>query len=199
MKFLAIDTSGKRLIVAAVNGRKKAVCDEVCPMQHSVCLFPAIDGAVSRAELSLRDCDFLACTVGPGSFTGIRIGISAVKGLCFGAEKNALAVTSFAAIAYAEKTENKIAVVDAGHGFVYAEGYGSARLPCGYYSGEEVLRLASKTGAALLCAEEFDFPARVVDAAKGLIAAARASAGKAGSAEQLAALYLRRSSAEEGR
>ena len=200
MKYVAIDTSAKQLIVLAQNGEKVACVRAESLMQHSVRLFPAIEDALSRAELALTDCDFLACVVGPGSFTGIRIGISAVKGLCFGLEKKALAVTSLKQIAYAEETENKLALVNAGHGNVYAEGFGTAALAQGFYSTEEVLALAQKTGAALLAGEEIaGVPANVVDPAEGLRKAVRATAHAVTDASDLAAVYLRKSSAEEGR
>ncbi len=199
MKFLAIDTSAKALTIVAVNGEKRVHFSEDCAMQHSVRLFPELDGVLARAELSLRDCEMIACVVGPGSFTGIRIGISAVKGLCFASAKPALALTSFDALAYADEREDKIAVVDAGHGFLYAEGYGAASLARGYYSSEEILSLMQKTGAPAVAGGAIGFPAECADAALGLERAASALFHRAGSAELLSALYLRRSNAEEGR
>ncbi len=199
MKFLVIDTSGKRLTVAAQNGEEVAISDENCAMQHSVELFPAIQRTMDRLSLTLKDCDFLACAVGPGSFTGIRIGISAVKGMCFGADRSALPITSLDAIAYAVRAQDKIAAVDAGHGYLYAKGYGAAHLSAGYYMAEEVLSLSKASNAPILSAEELPYGAQIVRAAEGLLAYCRAHAGEAGSADALAALYLRKSNAEEGR
>lgn len=199
MKFLAIDTSGKRLTVVAQNGERVAFFDENCAMQHSVELFPEIERAQEEVSLPLSECDFLACVVGPGSFTGIRIGISAVKGMCFGAEKKALPVTSFDAVAYAIGAEDKIAVVDAGHGFLYAKGYGRAALEAGYYPADAALILAEKSGVPILSAEEIPYPAEVVNVSEGLLNYCKLHGGEAGSAEKLAAVYLRRSNAEEGR
>lgn len=199
MKFLAIDTSGKRLSVVAENGGKTALFGGECAMQHSVRLFPEIERTLAEASLALSACDFLACVVGPGSFTGIRIGISAAKGMCFGAEKKVLPVTSFDAVAYAVRAQDKIAAVDAGHGYLYAKGYGAAELAAGYYPAEEVLSLAQKAGAPLLCAEEIPYPAETVDATQGLLTYCRLHGGEAESPDTLAAVYLRRSNAEEGR
>lgn len=198
MKFLAVDTSGKRLTVAAFNGVRTEVADRACALQHSVLLMDELDGVLSRAQLSLADCDFLACVVGPGSFTGIRIGISAVKGLAFGASKPALAVTSFDAIAYADTSEKKIAAVDAGHGCVYAAGYG-VPLEAGHYPVEEVAAAAKTYGAVVLGTEPLPLPSKTVNGAEGLVKAVCALADGAGDADDLHALYLRRSSAEEAR
>ncbi len=193
MNYLAIDTSAASLTVIAKNG--ETLCVSVLPdgaAQHSVRLMPEIDAALSRARLLLRDCDFIACTVGPGSFTGIRIGISAVKGLCLAAEKPALAVTSFDVLAYAEGGGRRLALVDAGNGFFYACGYNCenavdfapARIP-----GEEVSALLRGGYTAVTEA----------DRGRGLAAAVEAKFREAAPADALKALYLRKSAAEEGR
>ncbi len=169
-------------------------------MQHSVNLFPAIEEVLSRAQMKVCDCDFIACVVGPGSFTGIRIGISAVKGLAMGTGRAVLPVTSFDEIAYAEESETKIALVDAGHGYVYAQGYGGAHLEAGYYPAGEVAAAAERCGAKLLSGETIaGLETCVVDAAAGLSAAASAKRTETVPHSALAAVYLRRSSAEERR
>ena len=100
MKFLAIDTSGRALNVVAVNGERRVLeCRDDCAMRHSVLLMDVIDGALAKARLTPHECDFFACVVGPGSFTGIRIGISTVKGLCLACDRPALALTSFDTLA----------------------------------------------------------------------------------------------------
>ena len=82
MKFLAVDTSGKALNVVAVNEGVRVVLRRAdCAMQHSVMLMGEIDSALSRAGLSPADCGFFACVVGPGSFTGLRIGLSMAKAI----------------------------------------------------------------------------------------------------------------------
>ena len=150
MNYLAIDTSSLRLTVLARKGEETAVFCAQGREQHSVVLMDAVGEVLARLSLALRELDFVACTVGPGSFTGIRIGISCAKGLCFGADLPALGVTTLSAIAYAEKAEDKVAVVDAGHGHVYAEGFGRAHLPAGFYSVEEIASHAAKTQARIL-------------------------------------------------
>ena len=121
MKFLAIDTSGKQLNVVAVNGEREVVRARTdCAMQHSVLLMDEIDAALKEAELTPGGCDFFACVTGPGSFTGIRIGIATVKGLALACAKKTLALTSFDCLAYTETSGKKLLLVDAGHGNFYA-------------------------------------------------------------------------------
>lgn len=200
MKFLAIDTSSKRLTVAA-RGEKTVLREAPdCAMQHSVRLMDEIDAALSEAGLSPAACDFFACVVGPGSFTGIRIGIATVKGLCTALGKPALAVTSFDCLAYAEKSGKKLALVDAGHGCFYGCGYDGVEIssPAKYMSREETEALIAE-GYAPVSAEELPIPSKLLPAGEGLLAAAEALSGNAAPCAQLEAVYLRKSSAEEGR
>ena len=82
MKILAIDTSGPVCGVAIlVNGAVAYEAATVNKMTHSVNLLPMIDAACQAAGLTIADMDRIACVVGPGSFTGVRIGVSTVKGL----------------------------------------------------------------------------------------------------------------------
>ncbi len=195
-----MDTSAKRLVLAAENGERVYLSAEDCAMQHSVRLMDGVGGALGAVGLTVKECDFIACAVGPGSFTGIRIGVATAKGLCFAADLPAVAVTSLEAIAYAEESGDKIAVIDAGHGHVYAQGFGGVRLDAGFYPLGEVLAVRERTHAALLSSEGVAGAETVrVDIAKGLLRAAERSAGCAGPSSSLAAVYLRKSNAEEGR
>lgn len=100
MKLLAIDTSGPVCGVAVLTEQGIAYeSATVNKLTHSVNLLPMIDAALMAASLTLKDMDRLAVTVGPGSFTGVRIGVSTVKGLAHGAEKPCVAVNALTAMA----------------------------------------------------------------------------------------------------
>ena len=80
MNYLAIDTSGKYLtIVLSVNGKKYIHNDSAGGVTHAVGLMPNVERLFLQADFSPKYLDFLACVVGAGSFTGIRIGVSTVK------------------------------------------------------------------------------------------------------------------------
>ena len=99
--FVAVDTGGNHLtVLASKNGQVFSVCLPDCAMKHSVSVMPAVDAALQKADLRLEECDFFSAVVGAGSFTGIRIGISIVKGFCLAFGKPALPVTSFEVLAY---------------------------------------------------------------------------------------------------
>ena len=100
MKLLAIDTSGPVCGVAILTDEGvRYECAVTNKLTHSVNLLPMIDAAFAATGLSLKDMDRIAVTVGPGSFTGVRIGVSTVKGLAHGADIPCVAVDALAAMA----------------------------------------------------------------------------------------------------
>ena len=204
MNYLAIDTSGEYLTVIAKHGEKtERVFRPDCLAKHSVVLMEEIDGALSRAQMSAAECDFFAVVVGPGSFTGIRIGIATVKGLAFAAGKQVLPVTSLDCIAYSVEDAPVLALVDAGHGAVYACAYEkdkSVAVPPAYRTGEEAAELAEKY--APYAEKQLFFggkEAAIADVCLGLERAVEAKKDALADAAELTALYLRKSSAEEMR
>lgn len=208
--FLAIDTGGSYLcVVAAKNGEFFTAFEDDCAMRHSVLLMTKVDEALAAADMRLEECDFFAACVGAGSFTGIRIGISAAKGFALACRKPTLPVTSFDIAAYnavdgdADGTGRVLCLVDALHGFYYACGYENGRvvLPPAYLSEEEVRSLAAQGYALRSCGVlpiSERVPVRVVSPAEGLKRAASALAEK-GAFGDLTALYVRKSSAELGK
>lgn len=201
LNFLAIDTSGKYLsVIAYREGETERVFLPSCAMKHSVVLMDEIESVLSRAKLRPENCDFFAAVVGPGSFTGIRIGISTVKGLCFACEKPALSITSFDCLAYAEN-KRVLALVDAGHGCFYACGYDESKavvVPPVYCTEREVSSLIAQ-GFAPVAADSLFEGCAVIDPCEGLLRAAEAKSREMIPASGLTALYLRKSSAEENR
>lgn len=204
MKFLAIDTSAKYLTVLAYfEGKCERVHVPDCAMRHSVMLMDRIDEALSRAHMTAEACDFFAAVVGPGSFTGIRIGISTVKGLCYALGKPAVPVTSFDTLAYAEGRSGRsgtLALVDAGHGCFYACAYDGARQIVrqpAYLSGEETEALI-REGFAPVAAQSLFSGCEEVDPALGLERAVLSKQERL-PIFALSAMYLRKSSAEEHR
>lgn len=199
MKFLGMDTSGEYLAVVAKNEEKESVqLIKDCLHAHSVRLMGEIEGALDGAGMTVRDCDFFSVVVGAGSFTGIRIGVSTVKGLCLALTKPALSLTSFDLLAYAERGGKTLCLVNAGHGYYYAAGYeGESCTLAPAYSGEERVKELIREGYEPRSFAPLGLGERVLDPAKGLLRASVARASRAEDAAHLTALYLRRSSAEE--
>ncbi len=100
MNILAVDTSGPVAGVAVLRlGEVAYEAAAVNKMTHSVNLMPMIEEAFSRSGMDIGDVDLYACVTGPGSFTGVRIGVSAVKGMAHGAGKPCVGVDALEAIA----------------------------------------------------------------------------------------------------
>lgn len=100
MKILALETSAKA-VSAAVCENGKILCSgyQDTGLTHSRTLMPIVEHILKNTDLSMADLDAIAVAVGPGSFTGIRIGVSAAKGLAFAVDKPAIGVSTLAAMA----------------------------------------------------------------------------------------------------
>ncbi|MBO4252072.1 MAG: tRNA (adenosine(37)-N6)-threonylcarbamoyltransferase complex dimerization subunit type 1 TsaB [Clostridia bacterium] len=200
MNYLAVDTSGKYLTVIAKNGEEiYEYFDENCGVDHSVKIMIEIENILARAKLSLADVDFFACTVGAGSFTGIRIGVSTVKALAFANKKPVLRITSFDTLAYNKDSGKVLAVIDAKHNGYYVCPYvdgvaGEAK----YISGEQ---LPDFIGFSFLSSEKIaGVDTEVVSCVKGFIRAIeRKEKDITDDINSLTPLYVRKSQAEEGR
>ena len=101
MKVLAIDTSSKIcsvsileddiILISLYNDDEKT---------HSVKLMPMINEAFQKTNLTLDDISLLACCIGPGSFTGVRIGIATIKAFADVKKIPTIGVTSLESLAY---------------------------------------------------------------------------------------------------
>ena len=107
MKVLAIDCSAKSVSVAIAEGGKLLAEGFLnIKLTHSETLMPIIEQLLSNTRLTLADIDAFAVTAGPGSFTGIRIGISAIKGMAFAEEKPVFFFFSLEAMALSLANSN---------------------------------------------------------------------------------------------
>ena len=139
-KFLAVDTAAAHLTVLACGKKTSIRFVENCALRQSVMLMGEVESAMEEAELAPAECDFFCAVTGPGSFTGIRIGISAAKGFALAEGKPLLPLTSFELIAYNVDCEDFFAVVDAAHGHSYACRFtGGAPGAPAYVSDEELV------------------------------------------------------------
>lgn len=202
MNYLAIDTSGKNLTVLVCKENQITMFhDEECGVNHSVELMPRVEEIVEKTGLELSSVDFFACVVGAGSFTGIRIGVSTVKALCFAYSKPCLAITSFDTLAYNMKGGKILALIDAKHNGFYACGYenGKIVLPPAYLMRDEVMELQEEY--IFVAIGEIDgMKVKTVSVAEGLKLAVEAKLSEVNEdIESLNPLYVRKSQAEEGR
>ncbi len=132
MRIFAIDTALGACSAALLDTELGIVtAQETQPMQrgHAEALMPLIERVLEQARLDFSKIDRIAVTTGPGSFTGLRVGISAARGLALASGKPAVGLTTLAAYAApliaADDMVPVAAVVDARHGHVYLQLFGS--------------------------------------------------------------------------
>lgn len=127
-KLLALETCTTACSVAVWDG--EALHERLIESErsHSQQLLPMVEAVLADAGLTIGDMAAIACTRGPGAFTGLRIGVGAAKGLAYGQDLPIYAVSSLAALACGvlhkqPETERVYALLDARMGELYAAEY----------------------------------------------------------------------------
>ena len=131
MRVLAIDTALEACSVAVLDTEHAAIAaHESRPMVrgHAEALIPLIARVLERARLTFSEIDRIAVTTGPGSFTGLRVGISAARGIALATDKPAMGLSTLAAFAApfiaADDTLPVVVAIDARHDHVYLQVFG---------------------------------------------------------------------------
>ena len=124
MYTLSIDTTAAACSIALHQDEKCIDCfEQSMDFGQAEVLMPEIDNILKKHNLTIKDLSLLVVCVGPGSFTGIRIGLATVKGLLFGKEIPVKPITSFDTIAYNTKENKILCVIDALHDNFYTQKY----------------------------------------------------------------------------
>lgn len=148
MIILASDTSTKSLSVAICrDGIPIGSVTEQTGTTHCQTHMPAIQKLLAESGLSFSDIDLYACTVGPGSYTGIRIGVSTTKTMAYASKKGAVGVSTLEtlAISHLSGTRMVCPILDARNRRVFSSGYVADNLaiPEANRSIEDLLALIS--------------------------------------------------------
>jgi len=224
MRVLAVDTTTPSGSVAVLqDGRVLGEIGLESPSTHSVRLLSSIDFLLRGVGIDIREIEGFALVPGPGSFTGIRIGLSTVKSFAFASGKRTVLVSSLMALAWKvldSRARLAAPMLDAKKGEIYAALFENRRgrpvavVPQGAYLPEEFLALlpprrvvhfiGSGTG---LCRQKIEdllkdrarFSTRspFIAAEVGLLGTAILRAGRGVSSEAIEPLYFRISQAEE--
>ena len=125
MNLLAIDTAGKTAAVAVL--RDEVLLYEAAAnngLTHSETLLPMVDTALKACGLRCADIDLYGVTAGPGSFTGLRIGLAAVKGMALPRQTPCAGVSTLEALAWGMAGQGTVVgALDARRGQVYWAGF----------------------------------------------------------------------------
>ncbi|MCL2370569.1 MAG: tRNA (adenosine(37)-N6)-threonylcarbamoyltransferase complex dimerization subunit type 1 TsaB [Firmicutes bacterium] len=128
--YLAIDAAGSSLTVVLHFNGKYYTFTEANLRRTSAVLLPSVSELLGQAGASLNDMDYFGVTIGPGSFTGIRVGLVTVKAWNYATKKPIIAVNSLKALAYTSKSSS-LCVIDGSNGVSYIAAYNNV--------GEETL------------------------------------------------------------
>ncbi|PQJ67414.1 tRNA (adenosine(37)-N6)-threonylcarbamoyltransferase complex dimerization subunit type 1 TsaB [Photobacterium angustum] len=122
-KILAVDTATENCSVALLMGDEVISRCEYAPREHTTKILPMVDTVLAEAGIKLNQLDALAYGQGPGSFTGVRIGIGIAQGLAFGADLPMVGVSTLAAMAQGtfrvHQADNVLSAIDARMGEIY--------------------------------------------------------------------------------
>ena len=160
MKGLILDTTLKRSYVAAFDGENESIryFDESLSTQSA--LIPSLRAVLSDLGLTPADLDGVAAVVGPGSFTGIRIGVTFANAFAYALSLPRFALTSFDVMRSASPDAPCYAI-DAGHGSCYA-----ARLVAGALVQENIEKSDLPEGTVDQGSIQGDLPAAALRAAR---------------------------------
>jgi tRNA threonylcarbamoyladenosine biosynthesis protein TsaB len=132
MRVLAIDTALDACSAAVLDTTRGGItASETLAMTrgHAEALMPLIARVMDLSELEFSELDRIAVTTGPGSFTGLRVGISAGRGIALAAGKPAIGLSTLAGLAAPliaeDDSTNVVAAIDARHDHVYLQVFGS--------------------------------------------------------------------------
>ncbi|MEM7211406.1 MAG: tRNA (adenosine(37)-N6)-threonylcarbamoyltransferase complex dimerization subunit type 1 TsaB [Pseudomonadota bacterium] len=128
--ILAIDTSAGQCAVALLDGARSEVRSEAMQRGHAEALFPMIEDALAVLRGRYSDLTRIAVCTGPGSFTGLRVGIAAARGIALGCGIPAIGVTRFEALAADHSLPCTIALPGRG-GAIYLQAFGEDAIPVG--------------------------------------------------------------------
>jgi tRNA threonylcarbamoyladenosine biosynthesis protein TsaB len=130
MRVLAIDTALEACAAAVLDTSAGMLAQETLTMArgHAEALMPLIRRVMDQADVPFTALDRIAVTVGPGSFTGLRVGIAAARGIALASGKPAVGLSTLAAFAAplldADDSMPVVAAVDARHEHVYLQIFG---------------------------------------------------------------------------
>ena len=130
--LIAIDTAAPRLALALLRDgdRVDALVEDMATGQAER-LFPALDELLTRAAVTYKDLTRIAVTTGPGSFTGLRIGLSAARGLGLALNIPVVGVPSLFALSLAAQCEPVAVLLDAKRGEAYFQTFSGPGIPIG--------------------------------------------------------------------
>ncbi len=127
--ILAMDTAtGPCSVAVWKDGKVAAYVENAKPVMQSASLMPMVEQALKDSDVTYADLTALAATIGPGSFTGIRVALAAARAICFASNIPGMGYTTLEVLAYvaSKNSAPTLAVLNAGKGEHYYQYYSNA-------------------------------------------------------------------------
>lgn len=126
MKILCIDTSSSDTLLGLYEDERVVLGEKISSSDHAVRLLVSLEQMLQKTGMQLKDIDVFAVVLGPGSFTGLRIGLSTVKGFAYALSKPAVGINALDALAHSASLEKDVTVYPVIHsrkGKAFTAGY----------------------------------------------------------------------------
>lgn len=124
MKYLFIDSATATLVVAIIiDDKVKYLFNQETGKDMSSTIMPVINEAFEKTNIKPKELNKIFAVIGPGSFTGIRVGLTVCKTMAWSLKIPVIPISALEVIASGTPKNNNIALIDARRGFVYAGGY----------------------------------------------------------------------------
>lgn len=187
MKILVVDTASENMVIGLSSEDKiYSFIGGSESKLHNSQIVPSIDRVLGEAGINIKDVDYFACVAGPGSFTGIRIGVSSVKALAFACGKKCVSINALEELAFGTNENEFYAAIDCRHdSFYYAAFRGSYE---NMVAIGEMTRADLEKKTCVVYKSGASNPRTLIEIAKRKIAA--------GDFTDLSPIYLKKSQAE---
>ena len=203
--MLAISTATKKALLALEHDGRRAFKELDADCRQSEKILQAIDDMLKKEKLALSDVGNFALVIGPGSFTGLRIGAALLKGFCAGEKQHkivplpTLDVIAYSVIKEYQPKHNFSCVMNAQGGKFYSASYSKKGEKLKEEHIENAAEVLKGRGAKYCLFEEGFLPNSVSITSENLleIALKREQEGELVSAKDITLKYIRKSSAEE--
>jgi len=136
---LVLDTSSERPVIGLLNGKDRGTFIGDTP-KHNASLLPSIDNLLERNNLQIKDIEYLGAVVGPGSFTGIRVGVATINAFCFALGKKAVEISAFE-LAKFGTAGDVLSLVDARHNNYYTALYADSSIKYAFLNIDEIEKI----------------------------------------------------------
>lgn len=135
---LVLDTSmDKAVIGLSVNGNRDISISN--KPRHNAALLPSIDDILRRNNISISQIDYFGVVIGPGSFTGIRVGVSTINAFCYALGRQAVAINALELLN--QEDANMLALIDARHGNYYTALYKDNKVEYAFLNESEIAEI----------------------------------------------------------